>query len=104
MRTLPPCNKDCEHCPFPDCVWDSLDYEDYKELAALDKDLTRTPEQKKIAAQRRAYYETNREKIAAWQRAYREANREKIAAQQRAYREKKGEMGTCEKRTGSWMP
>lgn len=55
MGKAPPCNKDCEHCPFPDCVWDGLDHEDYKELAALDKDLTRTPEQKKLAAQQRAY-------------------------------------------------
>ena len=72
MRTLPPCNKDCEHCPFPDCTWDGLDYEDYRELEALDKDLTRTPEQKKIAARKRAYYKANRERIAAQQRAYRE--------------------------------
>lgn len=76
-RTLPPCDKDCEHCQFQDCIWDGLDYEDYKELAALDKDLTRTPEQKKVAAQQRAYYEANREKLAAQKRAYREANREK---------------------------
>ena len=42
---------------------------------------------KKIAAQKAAYYEANKEKIAAQQAAYREANKEKIAAQQAAYRE-----------------
>ena len=42
---------------------------------------------RKIAAQKAAYYEANREKIAAQKAAYREVNREKIAAQQAAYRE-----------------
>ena len=42
---------------------------------------------KKIAENKRAYYEANREKIAENQRAYREANREKIAENKRAYRE-----------------
>ena len=42
---------------------------------------------RKIAENKRAYYEANREKIAENQRAYREANREKIAEYQRAYRE-----------------
>ena len=42
---------------------------------------------KKIAENKRAYYEANREKIAENKRAYYEANREKIAENQRAYRE-----------------
>ena len=42
---------------------------------------------KKIAAQKAAYREANREKIADYQAAYYEANREKIAAQKAAYRE-----------------
>ena len=41
----------------------------------------------KVAAQRKAYYEANREKIAEYQKAYREANREKVAAQKKAYYE-----------------
>ena len=41
----------------------------------------------KVAAQKKAYREANREKVAAQQKAYREANREKIAAQKKAYRE-----------------
>ena len=42
---------------------------------------------RKIAENKRAYREANREKIAEYQRAYYEANREKIAENQRAYRE-----------------
>ena len=41
----------------------------------------------KVAAQRKAYYEANREKVAAQRKAYYEANREKVAAQRKAYRE-----------------
>ena len=40
-------------------------------------------EKRKAAAQRKAYYEANREKAAAYQKAYYEANREKAAAQQK---------------------
>ena len=45
------------------------------------------PEKRKLAAQKKSYYEANREKVAAQQKAYREANREKVAAQQKAYYE-----------------
>lgn len=41
------------------------------------------------AAQKKAYYEANREKVAAQQKAYREANREKYNAYQRNYRRKR---------------
>lgn len=77
-RTAPPCNKDCEHCPFPDCVWDGLDCDDYREQDARDRELTQTAKQKKAAAQRRAYYEANREKVNAQQRAYREAKKRSV--------------------------
>ena len=42
---------------------------------------------KKIAAQKAAYREANKDKIADYQAAYREANKDKIAAQKAAYRE-----------------
>ena len=54
---------------------------------AAQKAAYREANREKIAAQKAAYYEANREKIAAQQAAYREANREKIAAQKAAYRE-----------------
>ena len=42
---------------------------------------------RKIAAQKAAYYEANKDKIAAQKAAYREANKDKIAEYQAAYRE-----------------
>ena len=88
----PICNKDCLHCPYPDCINDELDYGDYKAAAELEREiiLPRTAKQRKVAARKKAYYEANREKVATYQKAYREANREKLAAQQKAnqkYRE-----------------
>ena len=41
----------------------------------------------KVAAQKKAWYEANREKVAEYQKAYREANREKVAAQKKAWYE-----------------
>ena len=86
MKT-PVCNKDCFNCPFPDCINDEMDHEDYIAAAARDKELRSTPKSKKVAAQKKAYYEANREKVAAQQKAYYEANREKVAAQKKAYYE-----------------
>ena len=44
----------------------------------------------KLAAQKKAYYEANREKVAEYQKAYYEANREKInEKRRRKYREKR---------------
>ena len=44
----------------------------------------------KVAAQKKAYYEANREKVAAQKKAYYEANREKInEKRRRKYREKR---------------
>ncbi len=79
------CNKDCLHCPYPDCINDDLDYEDYKAAAQIEREiiLPRTAKQRKVAAQKKAYYEANREKVAAQHKAYREANREKVAAQKK---------------------
>ena len=83
------CNEDCFHCPYPDCVRDDLTAATYAELAAIDKTIINPPtlKQRKAAAQKRAWYEANRDRIAAQQRAYREANKEKVAAYNRAYRE-----------------
>lgn len=48
------CDKGCFNCKFPDCIYDGLDANDYAETSARDKILTQTPEQKKLAAQKRA--------------------------------------------------
>ena len=66
------CNKDCFHCPYPDCINDDMDHEDYVEAAERDRELRSTPEKRKIAAQHKAYYKANREKVAAQQRIIRE--------------------------------
>ena len=81
------CNKDCFNCPFPDCINDEMDHEDYLNSATIEKEiiLPKTAKQKKLAAQKKAYYEANREKLAAQQKAYYEANREKLQEYGRAY-------------------
>ena len=43
----------------------------------------------KVAAQKKAYREANREKVAEYQKAYREANREKINERRRRKRREK---------------
>ena len=79
------CNKDCLHCPYPDCINDDLDYEDYKAAAQIEREiiLPRTAKQRKVATYQKAYYEANREKVAAQRKAYYETNREKVAAQKK---------------------
>ena len=88
MHSQPVCNEDCFHCPYPDCVRDDLTAATYAELATLEKTITNPPtlKQRKVAAQKRAYREANKDKVAAYNRAYYEANKEKVAARQRAYR------------------
>ena len=52
-------------------------------------DAERDVKSRKVAEQKWAYYQANREKVAEQKRAYRQANREKVAEQQRAYRQRK---------------
>ena len=66
------CNKDCFNCPFPDCINDEMDHEDYLDSAIIEKEiiLPKTSKQKKLAAQKKAYYEANREKLQEYGRVY----------------------------------
>ena len=73
------CNRDCFNCPFPDCMLETLEAEDYR-MQREAAELLKTPDQKKIAAKQRAYREANRDEIAAKKRAYYEANRDELAA------------------------
>lgn len=75
-----------------------MDHEDYVEAAERDRELRFTPEKRKVAAQKKAWYEANREKVAAQQKAYREAHREKIAAQKKAYHEANREKAAAQQR------
>ena len=68
-----------------EAVLDQLDHKSRK--IAENKRAYREANREKIAENQRAYREANREKIAENKRAYYEANREKIAENKRAYRE-----------------
>ena len=70
------CDKDCFHCPYPDCINDQMDHEDYIEASKRDKALRSTPKSKKLAAQQKAYREANREKLAAQQKKIKELRKE----------------------------
>ena len=62
---------DCFNCPFDDCVFEGLDYAEISAQRELDLDARMTPQQKKIAAYQKAYYEANREEIAERRRVRR---------------------------------
>ena len=47
----------------------------------------KSEKERKVAAQRKAYYEANKDRIAEYQKAYREANKDRIAEYQKAYLE-----------------
>ena len=59
------------------------------------KDDRKDNRERKLAAQKKAYREANREKVMEYQRAYREANREKYNAYQRGYKRRKRKEGKC---------
>ena len=52
----------------------------------------------KVAAQKKAWYEANREKVATQQKAWYEANREKVAAKKKAYYEANREKVVAKKK------
>lgn len=59
-------------------------------LKIIDTEKMPWQKERKVAAQRKAYREANREKIAEYQKAYYEANREKInEKRRRKYREER---------------
>lgn len=84
------CNHNCLECPYPDvpdeCLEAALTWDEWQELDVIDKDIInpKTTKQKAVAAQKKAYYEANKDKIAAWQKAYYEANKDRVAARQKS--------------------
>ena len=84
------CNHNCLECPYPDvpeeCLEAALTWDEYKELDVIDKDIInpKTAKQKAVAAQKKAWYEANKDRVAARKKAYREANKDKVAAQQKS--------------------
>ena len=64
----------------------SLSIDDIAASSELDRAALydrKSEKERKIAAQRKAYRDANKDKIAAQQKAYYEANKDKIAAQQK---------------------
>ena len=67
-----------------------LTNDDLRRSRQLDRDAALEAKDNKgrqTAAQKKAWYEANREKVSAQKKAWYEANREKVSAQQKAYRE-----------------
>ena len=105
---MPICDKNCFACPFPDCVNDAMDAEDYAEARGRDKLLKcptgqgRRPD-RSVEAQRReqldrknacnrAWYAKNREAILAKAKARRESDPEYAARQKAYYQEHREEL------------
>ena len=98
---MPICDKNCFACPFPDCVNDTMDADDYAEARGRDRLLNcptgqgrrpdRTVEERRREqmdrknAYNRAWYAKNRESILTALRERRESDPE-YAAQRKAYR------------------
>lgn len=70
------------HLTNDDLIWER----EMEREIALER---MSPEKRRIAEYKRAYYEANRDSIAEKQRAYREANRDKYNAYMREYMAKK---------------
>ena len=102
------CDKDCFRCPWPDCINDTMDAEDYAEARGRDKLLQcptgqgRRPD-RSVEAQRReqldrknacnrAWYAKNREAILAKAKARRESDPEYAARQKAYYQEHREEL------------
>lgn len=98
---MPICDKNCFACPFPDCINDTMDADDYAEARGRDRLLKcptgqgrrpdRTVEERRREqmdrknACNRAWYAKNRESILTALRERRESDPE-YAAQRKAYR------------------
>ena len=66
----------------------TLDQKDFAaQKVAAQKKAWYEANREKVATQQKAWYEANREKVASQKKAYYEANREKVAAQKKAYYE-----------------
>lgn len=105
------CDKQCEACPYPDCINDEMDLDDYREADARDRALGTVRKAKdpppvggdtakKEAARERAreYNKAHRAEIRAYyqkwhaehpdaRKEYYRQNRERLLAKARAYRE-----------------
>lgn len=98
------CDKQCEGCPYSDCINDEMDLDDYREADARDRALGTVRKAKdpppvggdaakKEAARERArakareYYKKWRAENPDARKEYYRQNRERLLAKARAYRE-----------------
>lgn len=109
------CDKQCAACPYPDCINDEMDMDDYREADARDRALGTVRKAKdpppvggdaakkeaareRARAKARAYREAHRAELREYSRKWRaehpgaqkeyyRQNRERLLAQARAYRE-----------------
>ena len=105
---MPICDKNCFACPFPDCINDEMDADDYAEARGRDKLLQchtgqgRRPD-RSVEAQRReqmdrknaynrAWYAKNRETILAKAKARRESDPEYAARRDAYYQARRAEI------------
>ena len=67
------CNRDCLNCLHPDCIFDGMTAEDYREIKERETNMLfpKTQKQKRIAAYKKAYYAENKERIAAYKKSKR---------------------------------
>lgn len=99
------CNRDCLHCPYPDCIDDGVDDEeraaaDKRDIEALDGEAARKREARRreyrrimadparsaaYKAHQREYAKAHREKLLAYYRRHYAEHREERKAYQRAY-------------------
>lgn len=96
------CNRDCFHCPHPDCICDEETQDDIDAAERRDeaiqagwsraekelrkkREYQRTHREQAIATCR-AWYATHKEYVREQRAEWYKANKERILAQQRAYR------------------
>lgn len=99
------CNRDCLHCPFPDCIDNGVSEEEIataaqRDIDAIGIDVVRRREayrkayrkmmaDPERAAAYKAHLQANREKRLAYYRRHYAAHREERKAYQRAYNARK---------------
>lgn len=103
------CNRDCLHCPFPDCIDNGISDEEIaaaeqRDIDALDVEVARKREARRreyrrimadparsaaYKAHQREYAKAHREKLLAYYRRHYAEHREERKAYQRAYNARK---------------